>query len=158
MLVPWSTQIKPALSQFRICGPRNSILVDITSGSVIPNKKGNYKSYLTFFVPPLLNAREHLRNARRNIGNFATRKLYQDYGMTELIRRFYQSIEPKGPPPIPHRELLLTTRIMDEIFAHIYPDTGQVPVGRGSSEAQNRQSSITRGLTVQPCKESEQTV
>jgi predicted dehydrogenase len=120
----FSTQIKPALSQFRVCGPRNSISVDQTSGSIIRNKKRNNKSYLTFFVPPLLNAREHLRNAGRNIAYFAGRKLYQDSGMTELIRRFYQSIQLKTVPPIPYREIILTARIMDEIFAQIYSDTG----------------------------------
>lgn len=120
----FSTQIKPGLSQFRICGPRNSILVDQTSGSIIQNRRRNNKSYLTFFVPPLLNAREHVRNAGRNIANFARRKLYQDSGMTELIRRFYQSIQLKTAPPIPYREIKLTARIMDEIFAQIYTDTG----------------------------------
>jgi len=122
----FSTQIKPGLSQFSICGPRNSILVDQTSGSIIQNKQRNNKSYLTFFVPPLLNAREHLRNAGRNIANFAGRKLYQDSGMTELVRRFYQSIQIKTQPPIPYREILLTARIMDEIFAQIYAE-GRIP-------------------------------
>jgi predicted dehydrogenase len=118
----FSTQIKPGLSQFRVCGPVNSILVDQTSGSTIRNRRRNNKSYLTFFVPPLLNAREHLRNAGRNIVQFAGRKLYQDSGMTELIRRFHQSVRPDAPPPIPYREIILTARIMDEIFAQIYSD------------------------------------
>jgi predicted dehydrogenase len=121
----FSTQINPALSQLRICGLRNSILMDLTSGSIIPYKKRNNKSYLTYFVPPLLNAREHLRNARRNIVQFARRKLYQDYGMTELIRRFYRSIREKTPPPVPYREILLTARIMDEIFSQVYPATSR---------------------------------
>ena len=117
----FSTQIKPGLSQFHICGPRNSMLVDQTSGSVIQNKKRNNKSYLTYFLPPLLSAREHLRNVRRNIAEFAGQKLYQDYGMTELMRRFYQSILLKTPPPIPYREILLTARIMEEIFSQVHP-------------------------------------
>jgi predicted dehydrogenase len=117
----FSSQIKPGLSQFRICGPTNSILVDQTCGAVIKNKKRNNKSYLTYFVPPLLNACEHLRNAGRNIADFASRKLYQDSGMTELIRRFYESIRLDTSPPIPYREIMLTARIMDEIFAQIYP-------------------------------------
>jgi predicted dehydrogenase len=117
----FSTQIKPSLNQFRICGPHNSLLVDNTSGSLIRSEKQSYKSYLTFFVPPLLSAREHLRNAGQNIANFLGRKLYQDYGMTELIGRLYQSIRLSNPPPIPYREIVLTARIMDEIFAQIYP-------------------------------------
>jgi predicted dehydrogenase len=120
----FSTQIRPGLSQFRICGPRNSISVDQTSGSVIRHKKRNAKSYLAYFLPPLFSAREHLRNAGRNIARFAGRKLYQDSGMTELIRCFYQSIQSKTSPPVPYREIILTARIMDEIFAQIYSDRG----------------------------------
>ncbi len=119
----FSTQIKPSLNQFRICGPRNSILADSASGSLIRNEDRSDKSYLTFFVPPLRSAREHLRNAGRNVANFVGRKLYQDSGMTELIRRFYQSIRLSAPPPIPYREIILTARIMDEIFAQIYPES-----------------------------------
>jgi predicted dehydrogenase len=118
----FSTQIKPGLSQFRIYGPGNSIVVDQTSGSLIRSEKRRYKSYLTFFIPPLRNAQEYLRNGRRNIANFVGRKLYQDSGMTELIGRFYQNIRAGASPPIPYREIVLTARIMDEIFAQIYGD------------------------------------
>jgi hypothetical protein len=101
--------------------------VDQTSGSLIRQSGGVCKSYLTHFIPPLRHAREHLRNARRNALHFLRQRLYQDAGMKELIERFYQSIRQKGPPPIPYREILLTTRIMDEIFAQIYPSPQPVP-------------------------------
>jgi hypothetical protein len=39
--------------------------------------------------------------------------------MKELIHRFYQSIRDGGPPPIPYRDIVLTARIMDSIFALI---------------------------------------
>jgi hypothetical protein len=41
--------------------------------------------------------------------------------MKELIERFYNSIRTRGEPPIPYREIIFTARIMDEIFAQIYP-------------------------------------
>jgi predicted dehydrogenase len=117
----FSTQVKPALNELRIFGPANSIVVDHTSGSLIRSKDRPYKSYLTYFVPPLQNAREHLRNAGANVTNFLRRRLYQDFGMKELIERFYNSIRLGGPPPIPYRQIVLTARIMDEIFKQIYP-------------------------------------
>ena len=46
--------------------------------------------------------------------------------MKELIERFYNSIRVGGPPPIPYREIILTARIMDEIFAQIYPNRAVV--------------------------------
>jgi predicted dehydrogenase len=116
----FSTQIK-GLNQLRIYGPVNSLLVDHASGSIIRDNHRAYRSYLTYFIPPLQTAREHFRNARINITNFLRRRLYQDFGMRELIERFYNCIRTGGPPPIPYREILLTARIMDEIFAQIYP-------------------------------------
>jgi predicted dehydrogenase len=116
----FSTQLKPGLNHLRICGPVNSILVDHASGSVIRQEKRSYKSYLTFLVPPLKNSAQHFRNACRNFSNLVSGRLHQDSGMKELIERFYQSIRTGGPPPIPYREILLTARIMDEIFAQIY--------------------------------------
>ena len=41
--------------------------------------------------------------------------------MKELIERFYNCIREANEPPIPYREIILTARIMDEIFAQIYP-------------------------------------
>ena len=117
----FSTQFRPALNRLRIYGPRNSLMVDILTGTLVRSAGASYKSYLTYFIPPLKNAREHLRNERLNISNFLRRRLYQDFGMKELIERFYNSIRTGGDPPIPYREIIFTARIMDEIFAQIYP-------------------------------------
>jgi predicted dehydrogenase len=112
----FSTQIKPGLNRFHICGPANSMTVDLGSGSVVRNKGQSYKSYLTFLVPPVNSAREHFLNARRNAANILRWRLHQDSGMKELIERFHRSIATGGPPPIPYREILLTARLMDSIF------------------------------------------
>ena len=115
----FSTQIKPGLNHLRICGPKNSLFVDNSSGCLIRHENKACKSYLTFFLPPLRNARQYLHNARVNLTNFLNGKLHQDSGMKELIELFHQSIRTKGAPPIPYREIILTARIMDEIFAQI---------------------------------------
>src|SRR6266481_3437003 len=120
----FSTQIK-GLNQLRVYGPANSMIADIITGSLIRRTSRSYKSYLTYFIPPLRNAMEHFRNATRNVANFLRQRLYQDFGMKELIERFYNSIRLGGPVPIPHRETILTARIMDEIFAQIYPAADQ---------------------------------
>jgi predicted dehydrogenase len=117
----FSTQIKPGLSQLRMCGPKNSILVDQTSGTLSRAQQTRDKSYLTYFLPPLRSAREQMSNFRQNVTAFARRNLYQDAGMTELIHQFYKSIQSNAPLPIPYDEILFTARIMDTIFAQIYP-------------------------------------
>jgi predicted dehydrogenase len=134
----FSTQIK-GLHQLRIYGPAGSIVVDHASGNLIRNRYRSYKSYLTYFIPPVQTAREHLRSARINVTNFLRQRLYQDFGMKELIERFYNSIRTGGDLPIPYREIILTARIMDEILAQIYPERIQSSIpslpGRGRSSA-----------------------
>ena len=117
----FSTQISPGLNQLRICGPKNSITVDHASGTLVEHASRSYKSYLTYFAPPLVAAKNHFQNAVRNVKDFLTQRLHQDAGMKELIERFYASIRNNSEPPIPYREIVLTARIMDEIFAQVYP-------------------------------------
>jgi predicted dehydrogenase len=116
----FSSGISPGLSQFRICGPVNSLVVDQRSGSLLLHPKRAHKSYLTYFVPPVTAAREHLRNARVNVARFLRRELHQDFGVKELIDQFYRSIRESGPLPVPYREIILTARLMEEIFGQIY--------------------------------------
>jgi predicted dehydrogenase len=117
----FSTQIQPGLNQLRVYGPANSLTVDHTTGSLLRHRTRPAKSYLAYVVPSLQSAREHLRNVKLNIGDFLRRRLHQDFGMKELIERFYNSVREGGEPPIAYREIILTARIMDEIFAQIYP-------------------------------------
>ena len=129
----FSTQVK-GLNQLRVYGPAGSITADIITGSVVRNPSRSHKSYLTYFIPPLRNAREHFGNARRNVSNFLRRRLYQDFGMKELIERFYSSIRLGKPVPIPYRDIILTAKIMDEIFAQIYPNRLQSPATAQSKQ------------------------
>jgi predicted dehydrogenase len=123
----FSTQIK-GRNQLHIYGPAGTLSADIITGSLIRNQTRSFKSYLTYFAPPLNNALEHLRNLRLNVADFIRRRLYQDFGMKELIERFYNSIRLDGPPPIPYREIILTAQIMDEIFTQIYGDRASKPL------------------------------
>jgi len=120
----FSTQLKPGLNQLRIYGPANSITVDHVSGTVIRSDNRLYKSYLTYFIPPVVKAQRHFKNAAGNIIAFLRRRLHQDFGMKELIARFYDSIRFGGEPPISYREIVLVARIMDAIFTQIYVSKG----------------------------------
>jgi predicted dehydrogenase len=121
----FSTQMKPGLNQLRIFGPRNSITVDLVAGSVVAHQGRSYKSYLTYVVPSLLSAKSHLSNAWRNLVGILRGRIYQDAGMKDLIERFHRSVADGGAPPIPYREVLLTARIMDEVFDGMCPTDAQ---------------------------------
>ena len=138
----FSTQIR-GLNRLRVFGPAGSVSADIITGSLVRKKARSYKSYLAYFVPPFKNACEHLRNARVNVANFLRRRLYQDFGMTELIRRFYDSVRKGALPPIPYREIFLTARIMDEVFAQIYPGRDEKrEVADRRSEVRDQKSEV----------------
>jgi hypothetical protein len=47
-------------------------------------------------------------------------------GMKYLIESFYRSIREDTPLPISYREILLTARIMDDIFAHLDSQATQI--------------------------------
>ena len=143
----FSTQIK-GLNELRVYGSANSVTVDIATGSLIRKQSRAYKSYLTYFIPPLKNAREHLRNARCNVINFLRRRRYQDFGMKELIERFYNSIRLRGELPIPYREIILTARIMDEIFSQIYRDCEQQPGDRRQATGSVKQKEANVSLVT----------
>jgi predicted dehydrogenase len=121
----FSTQIK-GMNQLRLYGPENSMVADIITGSLVRTRGRAYKSYLTYTIPSFIEAWEHVKNASLNLSDFIRRRLYQDFGMKELIERFYKSVARQESPPIPYREIILTARIMDEIFAQIY--SGKKPV------------------------------
>jgi hypothetical protein len=43
-----------------------------------------------------------------------------------LIESFYRSIIENTPVPIPYREILLTSRIMDAVFEQLYASSASV--------------------------------
>ena len=64
-------------------------------------------------------ARQYVGNFATNVRTFLRRDFHMKSGMKYLIESFYRSIEGDAPPPIPYREILLTARIMDAIFAQL---------------------------------------
>jgi predicted dehydrogenase len=117
----FSSQISPPPHQFRLYGPKNSLVVDDEHQTVIRVGQKDYKSYLRYFIPPVQTAKQHLGNVRWNVGKFVRGEFHlpNDFGLRTLIGKFYDSIARGLPPPLPPREILLTARIMDEIFAQV---------------------------------------
>jgi hypothetical protein len=70
-------------------------------------------------VPALGMSTQFFSNAARNLRGFLSGRLNLNNGMKELIDRFYRSITDGDPLPIPYREILLTSRIMDAVFEQL---------------------------------------
>jgi len=120
-----SSQMRPSLHQFRIYGPRNGLLLDQDNETLIRLAGKRYKSYAEHFLSPLILAGQYVGNTSRNVRRFLANDFHTKSGMKYLIESFYRSITEGAPPPIPYREILLTARIMDEIFGQIRKTIGQ---------------------------------
>jgi predicted dehydrogenase len=117
----FSSQISPTQHQFRVYGPKRSLVVDDDHQVVLRLNNKEYKSYMRFFVPPLGFARQYVGNLARNLRRFAKNDFHlpNEAGLQTLISSFYKSVENGDPLPIPYREILLTSRIMDAAFEQI---------------------------------------
>ena len=119
----FSTQISPAQHQFRVYGQKRSLIVDDDHQVVLRLDNKEHKSYMRFFVPPLVFARQYLGNLAINLARFARNEFHlpNEAGLFTLISSFYQSVADGAPLPIPYRQILLTSRIMDAAVEHIKP-------------------------------------
>ena len=113
--------MRPSIHQLRVFGPRNGFIVDQDQETLIKLRGGRYKSYAESFIPPVMFASQYVSNLKTNVGAFLSKDLHVKSGMKYLIESFYRSIDESKPLPIPYREILLTTRIMDKIFDQISP-------------------------------------
>jgi len=115
----FSSQMRPSIHEFRIYGSKNGLILDLDHDILLPLRGAKYKSYADKFIPPVQFARHHLKAAITNFRLFLARDFHMDLGMKHLIEAFYRSIQEDGPVPIPYREIILTTKIMDRIFDQV---------------------------------------
>ena len=117
----FSSQMRPSLHQFRIYGPSNGLALDQDQEVLIKLRGQRHKSYLEQFVSPMTVAGQYAGCSVANVKSFLANDFHPKSGMKYLMESFYQSIRQGGSPPIPYREILQTSRIMDEIFFQLRP-------------------------------------
>jgi predicted dehydrogenase len=128
----FSSQMRPSLHQFRVYGPKNGLVLDQDNETLIKLRGKRFTSYAEQFIPPMQFAGQYLGNWAHNVRLFLRRDFHWKAGMKFLIEQFYVSILKNTPPPIPYREILLTARIMDSIFAQVRGKLSRRAVGNDS--------------------------
>ena len=129
--------MRPCLHQFRIYGSINGLVLDHDQETLIKFRGTRHKSYAEKFVPPVVLAKQYLGNLGTNVKTFLARDFHMKSGMKYLIESFYRAIADDAPLPISYREILLTARIMDEIFAQL---NAREPSGNFTAMALTAQS------------------
>jgi predicted dehydrogenase len=115
----FSSQIHPQISQLRVFGPKNGLFIDDDHRVLVKLSGRKHKSYLQNILPAFDLSSQFLANAAGNVRDLVRGRLHMSEGMKNLVEAFYQSISEDAPTPIPHREIVLTARIMDDIFAQL---------------------------------------
>jgi predicted dehydrogenase len=134
----FSSQMRPTLHQLRLFGPKNGLVMDDDQQTVIRVRGSRYKSYLEQFVPPWDYARQYIGNSLGNMAKFLKADFQTGHSLKILIQSFYRSITDGSALPIPYKEILRTSRIMDEIFSQLSSaqnlirdgHSGNVPIER----------------------------
>lgn len=123
----FSTQIKPSLHQFRVCGPDRSLVADDDNQVLIRLNANEYKSYVPYFVGPIQVGTQYFADLARNTWGFLKGDFHlpADTGLMRLMEKFYAAISFGDPLPIPYRDIVVTARIMDDIFAQVLHDREQ---------------------------------
>jgi predicted dehydrogenase len=124
----FSSQMRPSLHQFRLYGPKNGLILDLSQETLIKLRGARFKSYAEKFVPPITMAGQYLGNLKTNMRSFLANDFHMKAGMKYLIESFYRSIVEGIPVPVPYREILLTARIMDDIFVQLNGKDSRTPV------------------------------
>ncbi|BFU93243.1 MAG: hypothetical protein NTAFB01_44300 [Nitrospira sp.] len=115
----FSSQMRPVLKHFRIYGQTNGLEMNHDQQTIIKVRGQKHKSYLEKFIPPYYFARQYLTNSLANMHSFLKREFHMKSGMKFLIESFYRSILDGSPLPISYREILLTSKIIDDISTQI---------------------------------------
>jgi len=113
----FSSQMRPVLDQFRVYGPANGLVLDDDDHTVIKLQGKRYKSYAQKFIPPVMFAGQYLVNLKNNVRLFLQSDFHMTAGMKNLMEAFHRSITEDAPLPISYRDIVLTCKIMDRIFA-----------------------------------------
>ena len=126
----FSSQMRPCLHQLRLYGSRNGLALDEDKQTLIKLRGKGLVSYAEKFIPPANFAGQYLGNLFHNAGLFLRRDFHMKSGMKYLIEQFYDCIRGERRLPIPYREILLTARIMDDIFDQLRPACEKAQVQR----------------------------
>ena len=115
----FSSHVKPTAHFARVYGTKNILHVDYVMRTVTLDAQSKLPSAIGRLAPAFDQGVQFLREGGKNLMRFARSDFHYFSGMNRLFAMFYASIVSGGPPPIPYRDILRISAMMDEIFRQV---------------------------------------
>jgi len=115
----FSAHIRPMGQCVRVHGTKASIAVDYQIRTVTPEPAVRLPSAIGRILPAFAQARAFLGEGARNVRRFARSDFHYFAGLQEQLRRFYDACDGGGEVPIPYRDIIRVSWIMDEIWRQL---------------------------------------
>jgi predicted dehydrogenase len=115
----FSSHIKPTGHFARVYGTKNTLHVDYVMRTVTLDAQTKLPSAIGRLAPAFDQGVQYLREGGKNLMRFARNDFHYFSGMNRLFAMFYESIQSGGPPPIPYRDILRISAMMDEIWRQV---------------------------------------
>jgi len=115
----FSSHVKPTGHFARVYGTKNTLHVDYVMRTVTLDAQSKLPSAIGRLAPAFDQGLQFLREGTRNLARFARSDFHYFSGMNRLFAMFYESIVTGGPPPIPYRDILRISAMIDEIFRQV---------------------------------------
>lgn len=122
----FSAHARPVGHFLRVYGTRNTAHVDWVARTVTLDASPRLPSALGRLGPAFEQALEYAREAAGNVKMFSRSQFDYFSGLRLLVDHFYRSIRDDAPLPIPYRDMLRVSSMMDEVFR-------QLPQQRGAA-------------------------
>lgn len=111
----FTTTAKPTPNHLRVYGTKNTVSVDYVKSTTTLDAAPRLPSAIGRLMPAFDQAMAYLREGGRNARRFARSEFQFFSGLSELTRRFHESIVSGGPQPIPNKDILRVGAMIDEI-------------------------------------------
>lgn len=159
----FTSSVRPHARITRIYGTQGSIEVDLDAQTIrryhLPRMPGAFAK----LEIPFRQLSEAASNLWTNLRRFLRCEIHYFAGMRALFTEFHAAIRDGGSPPVPYREILRVTRLMDRIFAQCAERArggaaaeASVPVaGGGAGERFGVGESLQRVVAASVCRGDE---
>jgi predicted dehydrogenase len=115
----FSSHARPVAHYCRVFGTKNTMTVDYVARTVTLDGSQHLPSAIGRILPAFGSALQFSKAGFQNVVRFARSDFHFFAGLSELIRRFYGSVLDNGPPPIPYRDLLRISWLLERTWENL---------------------------------------